>query len=151
VFRGRFQHAIDGKGRTSLPSRFREVLAATGESRVVISTVIDQPCLVAYPLQEWIAFEQRLEAAPQLDPVVAMYQRVYLSDAVDCEVDKLGRLLIPAPLREYAGLQRDALWIGRVKCAELWDKQRFEQLRQEVLSDPERTQAIAKRIAELVS
>ena len=60
MFRGRYEHAIDGKGRTSLPSRFREVLAGLGDMRVVITTGLD-PCLVAYPLKEWQAFLKRTD------------------------------------------------------------------------------------------
>jgi MraZ protein len=78
VFRGRYEHAIDGKGRTSLPSRFREVLAAQGESRLVITTGLD-PCLVAYSMNEWIAFEERLAKLPQLDPMVANLRRIYVA------------------------------------------------------------------------
>ena len=57
MFRGRYEHAIDGKGRTSLPSRFRDVLVATGDLRIVITTGLE-PCLVAYPLPEWASFEE---------------------------------------------------------------------------------------------
>jgi MraZ protein len=148
VFRGRYEHAIDGKGRTSLPSRFREVLGATGESRIVITTGLE-PCLVAYPLQEWVAFEERLAALPQFDESVSMLRRIYVSGAVECDLDKLGRVLIPANLRKHAGLSREALWAGMGTHVELWDKARFEELRTSVLDDAEKRQAMARRLAEL--
>ncbi len=148
MFRGRYEHAIDGKGRTSLPSRFREVLAASGDVRLVLTTGLD-PCLVAYPMNEWLAFEDRLSRLPRFDPNVAMLRRIYVSGAVECELDKNGRILIPAGLRSHAGLARQALWAGMGRHVELWAKDRFEGMRAEVLGDEEKVAAMARRLAEL--
>jgi MraZ protein len=148
VFRGRYEHAIDGKGRTSLPSRFREALAGSGESRLILTTGLEA-CVVAYPLPEWTAFEARLARLPQFDESVTTLRRIYMSGAVECDVDKLGRILIPATLRKHADLTRELLWVGMGPHLELWDLQRYETLRNDVLGDPEKRQAMAKRLAEL--
>jgi MraZ protein len=148
VFRGRYEHAIDGKGRTSLPSRFREVLAARGDARLIITTALD-PCLVAYPLQEWDNFEERLSKLPQFDENVTLLRRIYVSGAMECEFDKLGRILIPAPLRMHANLTRDLVWAGMGQNIELWSKKEFEQIRSAVLDDAGKRQAMARRLAEL--
>jgi len=148
VFRGRYEHSIDSKGRTSVPSRFREVMAAHGDSQLVLTTGLDT-CLVAYPMAEWLAFEQRLAELPRFDADVVTLKRIYVSGAVECEVDKVGRLLIPAALRKHARLQRDALWAGMGSYIELWSKTSFESLRKDVLSDEDRRLGIAKRLAEL--
>ncbi len=148
MFRGQYAHAIDEKGRTSVPSRFREVLAAQGESRVVITAALD-PCLVAYPMKEWLAFEERLSQLPSFDPSVAMIRRLYVSGAVEVELDKVGRLLIPQSLRETAGLEREALWAGMGKHIELWSKERFDALRSEVLSNELTKRDIAQRLSSL--
>ena len=148
MFRGRYEHSIDAKGRTSVPSRFREVMAAQGDSKLVVTTGLDT-CLVAYPMAEWLAFEKRLAELPQFDADVVTLKRIYVSGAVECEVDKVGRLLIPAALRKHASLKRDALWAGMGAYVELWAKESFEDLRTEVLSDEERRLGIAKRLAEL--
>ena len=66
MFRGRYEHAIDRKGRTSLPSRFREALTALGDPRVVMTSGLET-CVVAYPHGEWLAFEERLAKLPQFD------------------------------------------------------------------------------------
>ena len=116
MFRGRYEHSIDAKGRTSVPSRFREVMTAQGDSKLVLTTGLDT-CLVAYPMAEWLAFEQRLSELPRFDADVVTLKRIYVSGAVECEVDKVGRLLIPAALRKHARLQRDALWAGMVLCS----------------------------------
>ena len=148
MFRGQYEHAIDGKGRTSVPSRFREVLAEQGESRLVLTTGLD-PCLAAYPMAEWVAFEERLAQLPRFDPSVAMIRRIYVSGAVEVEMDKLGRVLVPASLRGYAGLERNALWAGMGKHLELWAKERFDALRSSVLDDPAQRAEMAARLAEL--
>jgi MraZ protein len=148
VFRGQYAHAIDEKGRTSVPSRFREVLGAQGESRLVLTAGVD-PCLVAYPMKEWLAFEERLSQLPRFDPSVAMIRRLYVSGAVELELDKVGRLLIPQTLRETAGLEREALWAGMGKHLELWSKERFDALRQQILADESAKQQMAQRLAEL--
>ncbi len=148
MFRGRYEHAIDSKGRTSLPSRFREVLTARGESHLVVTTGLD-PCLVAYPVQEWDRFEERLSALPQFDESVAMLRRVYVSGAVECEIDKLGRLLIPANLRQHAGLKHELIWAGMGRNLEVWAKNRFEKLRNDVIKDAEARREMARHLAEL--
>ena len=148
MFRGRYEHTIDGKGRTSVPSRFREVMTAGGDSKLVLTTGLDT-CLVAYPMAEWLAFEKRLSELPQFDADVVTLKRIYVSGAVECEIDKVGRLLIPAALRKHARLRRDALWAGMGAYIELWAKESFEDLRNEALSDQDRRLGIARRLAEL--
>ena len=148
MFRGRYEHSIDAKGRTSVPSRFREVMTAQGDSKLVLTTGLDT-CLVAYPMAEWLAFEERLAELPQFDEDVVTLKRIYVSGAAECDVDKVGRLLIPAALRKHARLKRDALWAGMGRYIELWSKETFEGLRKDVLADDDRRLAISKRLAEL--
>ena len=123
-------------------------MAATGDVQLVLTTGLDA-CLVAYPMSAWIAFEARLAALPQFDPEVVMLRRIYVSGAVECEVDKVGRVLIPSGLRKHAGLKRDALWAGMGTHIELWSKSTFESLRTAALADEERRQSIGQRLAEL--
>ena len=67
MFRGRYEHTIDAKGRTSVPARYRDALERAGERRIVLTSALD-PCLVAYAPPEWAAFEERLGKLPQFDP-----------------------------------------------------------------------------------
>jgi MraZ protein len=123
-------------------------MTAGGDSKLVLTTGLDA-CLVAYPMAEWLAFEKRLSELPRFDTDVVTLKRIYVSGAVECEIDKVGRLLIPAALRKHARLQRDALWAGMGAYIELWAKESFEDLRNEALSDQDRRLGIAKRLAEL--
>lgn len=148
MFRGQYEHAIDGKGRTSVPARFREVLASQTDLRLVVTTGLD-PCLVAYPMEEWERFEARLSELPRFDPSVAMIRRIYVSSAVELEIDKLGRIVFPSALRQYAGLSGQALWAGMGSHMELWAKERFDELRASVLADPTERMQMATRLAEL--
>jgi MraZ protein len=145
MFRGRYEHTIDAKGRTSVPARYRDVLAATGERRIVLTSSLD-PCLVAYTMAEWTAFEERLAHLPQFDPAVKTLKRLYVSGAVECEIDDSGRILIPPSLREHASLQKEVLWAGAGKYAELWDKDAWR--KQIETTDAERRE-VASRLAEL--
>ena len=127
MFRGQFTHSIDAKGRISLPSRFRDVLMRDGESRFVVTPALFDPCLHVYPLGVWEIFEQRVAELPNLDPHVVRFRRLYVSAAVECELDKAHRVLVPQDLRERVDLTKEALWAGVGKYMELWSKPRFEQ------------------------
>ena len=125
MFRGRYETKVDPKGRTSLPARFREVLASAGDTKLVITTSLD-PCLVAYTFSGWSDFERRLAERPSFDPSVVRLKRLYVSGAVECPVDGHGRILIPPVLREYAAVARDVIWSGMVGYIELWDRRRWQ-------------------------
>src|SRR5580692_4259724 len=145
MFRVRYEHTIDAKGRTSVPARYRDVLAAMGERRVVITSALD-PCLVAYTMPEWAAFEERLGKLPQFDRAVQKLKRIYVSGAVECEIDDVGRVLIPSTLRDHARLKKEVVWAGAGRYAELWDKD--EWVRHFDTTDDERRD-ISARLAEL--
>src|SRR5215469_16552639 len=125
MFRGRYEHTIDAKGRTSLPARYRDVLVSMNERRIILTSSLD-PCLVAYTTPEWTAFEDRLAKLPQFDRAVQKLKRIYVSGAVECEIDDVGRILIPPTLREHARLKKDVRWAGLGKHAELWDMQEWK-------------------------
>src|SRR5579863_1612625 len=145
MFSGRFEHTIDAKGRTSVPARYRDVLEATGERRIVLTSALD-PCLVAYTSAEWTAFEERLGKLSQFDRAVQKLRRIYVSGAVECEIDDVGRILVPPTLREHARLRKDVLWAGAGRYAELWDKQEWQRTFETTDAEKE---GIAARLAEL--
>jgi MraZ protein len=145
MFRGRYEHTIDAKGRTSVPARYRDALAASGERRVVLTSALD-PCLVAYTPAEWAAFEDRIGRLPQFDRAVQKLKRIYVSGAVECEIDDVGRILVPPTLRDHAHLKKDVLWAGSGRYAELWDKD--EWARHFDTTEDERRD-ISSRLAEL--
>lgn len=126
MFRGQFSHSVDAKGRVSLPARFRDLLTQEGGSRFMLTPALNDPCLHLYPMRAWEEFEQKVAALPSLDPNVVQFRRLYVSAAVECEVDRAGRVLVPPGLRERAKLEREALWAGMGKILELWSKPEFD-------------------------
>ena len=115
----------------------------------MITTSLDAPCLVAYPLHAWKEFEAKLAGLPQFDKAVLDLKRMYVASAQDPDIDAAGRLLIPPMLREYANLKRDVVWAGNVTYVELWDKETFHAARRAITDSPERRAQMAQRLAEL--
>jgi MraZ protein len=123
VFRGRFEHTIDGKGRISIPSKFREILSKKYEDRVVVTNF--DHCLIAFPEEEWSMLEQKAGSFSLMRKETSAFFRFFYSSAADCVIDKQGRLLIPQTLREYASLQKDVVLVGEGKRIEIFAKERW--------------------------
>lgn len=144
MFRGRFEHNLDLKGRVSVPSKFREILSTNFDERLII-TNFDE-CLWAYPYAEWQVIENKVAALPQFKPEVKALQRVFVSAATECPLDGQGRILIPQTLRDYAGIARDLVFVGMTKRIEIWAKGRWEKIFEKSQSDLD---AMMEKLAEL--
>lgn len=120
MFKGRYEHLIDLKGRLSIPSRFRETLNERYDSRLVITTYDN--CLIAYPLAEWQKLEEKIALLPEFKKDTKAFLRFFYSSATDCQIDKLGRILIPQTLRDYAKLEKDVVLVGAFRHLEVWSK-----------------------------
>jgi MraZ protein len=144
MFRGRFEHTIDSKGRISIPAKFRELLAEKYEERVMI-TNFDR-CLVAYPFEEWKSIEEKISSLSMVKKEAKAFQRFFVSAAMECPIDKLGRILIPPTLRSYAQLEKDVVFAGMIKKFEIWGKDRFLE---EIQKAEENFEGIAETLADL--
>jgi len=128
-FRGASNLSLDAKGRVVLPARYREVLSEVCNSQLVVTIDIDKPCLLIYPLNEWEIVEQKINALPGgVNKAVRRIQRKLIGYATDIEVNESGRLLLTAPLRNYAKLEKKVVLIGQGNKFELWDEQLWEKL-----------------------
>jgi len=125
MFRGRFEHSVDPKGRVSVPAKFREILNREYGSDQVIITIFDS-CLVAYPLPEWQDLEGKMKNLSLLKKDVKFFLRYFYSGAVECAIDDHGRILLPASLRDHARIQKEAVFVGVMKGFEIWDKSTWE-------------------------
>ena len=128
VLIGEFQHNIDAKGRIFVPARIREDL---GE-QFIITKGLDN-CLYVYSMEEWKVLEDKIRALPMSKS--RNLQRFFFAGAAEAEPDKQGRVLIPAHLREYAGLTKDVTVIGASVRAEIWDSERYQSSCEELTSD----------------
>jgi len=120
-FTGFVEHALDDKGRLIVPARFRERLG-TG---FVLTVAQPDPCLALYPAATWAGFCSRLEAAPHKDERYRRMVRHLFAHTDEVACDAQGRLLIPGPLRAYAGIERDVISVGSLTRVEVWAKERF--------------------------
>jgi MraZ protein len=97
-------------------------------SELVITVDTDR-CLLIYPLPEWQVIEQKLMRLPSYNKAARRLQRLLVGHATEVEMDGQGRVLLPPPLREFAGLTKHAVMIGQGNKFELWDEQRWNEQR----------------------
>lgn len=122
MFMGEYNHTIDTKGRLIIPSKFRETL---GDSFVVTKGL--DGCLFVYDNNEWASFEEKLKTLPLMNKESRKFVRFFLAGATEAEVDKQGRILLPAVLREHAGLEKDVVLVGVGVRIEIWSKERWDE------------------------
>ena len=122
-FRGINNLTLDAKGRMAVPSRYRERLLEICGGRIVI-TVDRDHCLLVYPLPEWEIIENKLVSLPSLNKQARLLQRLLIGYATECEIDSQGRVLLPAMLREFAGLDKKTVLIGQGKKFEIWNEEK---------------------------
>lgn len=121
MFLGDHNHNVDEKGRMFLPAKFRNDLGKT----IVITKGFDN-CLYVFPMQTWIEFAQGLAKMMDSQQDVRKLQRLYIGRAVECDVDKQGRIVIPPKLRELVGIKNAVTIVGMMNKLEVWDTDAFE-------------------------
>ena len=141
MFLGEFQHTIDTKGRVSLPAKFRDGL---GEKFYVTKGL--EECLFIFSEAEWTTFSDRLKQLSLAKKEARAFVRFFFGGAAELECDKQGRMLLPAPLREYAGCKKDAVIVGVGSRIEVWDQERWTNYNDGMI--PEVTE-IAEQLVEL--
>ena len=122
MFMGEYSHTIDTKGRLIIPSRFREELGET----FVVTKGLDG-CLFVFSDEEWKAFEIKLKSLPLTNKNARQFARFFVAGATSCELDKQGRILLPATLREFAGLEKDVVLTGMLNRIEIWSKDKWNE------------------------
>jgi len=127
---GEYEHSVDAKGRLIMPAKFR---ADLGETFVVTKGL--DGCLFAFSKEEWWAFEAKLKALPLSDQNARNFVRFFLSGATECELDKQGRFLISAKLRQASHLEKEVIIIGVGTKLEIWDKDAWRKLDHEIEAD----------------
>ncbi|MDR3091629.1 MAG: division/cell wall cluster transcriptional repressor MraZ [Clostridiales bacterium] len=141
MFYGEYQHGLDAKNRAVIPSKFRAALG----SRFMLTRGWDK-CLVVYTMDKWGALAEKVSPLPTADEEVRWFTRAMFSKAAECEPDAQGRVLIPGKLREYAGIERDIVFVGAFERIEIWSLENWDKYNSEEQFDAE---AVAAKMAEL--
>lgn len=141
MFIGEYRHTIDEKGRLAIPAKFRQLL----KDGAVVTKGLDS-CLFLYTKEEWKKLADRLSALPISKSNSRAFARLMLAGAMDVEVDKQGRAMIPEYLREFARMKRKVVVAGLYSRLELWDEKQWEKYKKGTES---KSNDIAEELGEL--
>jgi MraZ protein len=132
VFTGEYRHSVDDKGRIAVPARFRAQLAGGA----VVSRWLEN-CLAIHTRQGWDELSEKIGRLPIGDAGSRLFQRFVFANAFEADLDRQGRVVVPAYLREAAGLEEEAVIVGSRDHAEIWSPARWDDYRR-ALDDPDR-------------
>lgn len=127
MFIGEYNHTIDAKGRLIVPAKYRDNL---GEHFYVMKGYDD--CLFVYGEEDFKALGDQIRALPLSNKASRAISRFFLGSAQESEFDKQGRILITAPLREHAGLEKDVVLVGVGNHIEIWSKERYDAVEESI-------------------
>lgn len=130
MFIGEYEHSVDAKGRVIMPAKLRDDI---GE-KFVLTKGLDG-CLFAYSQTEWLNFEEKLKTLPLTNKNARDFVRFFLSGAIECEIDKQGRFLIPSNLRGYSKLDKEIVILGVGTRIEIWNKDAWKNGEQNISAD----------------
>ena len=142
MFLGRFAHNLDSKGRLAVPARFRASL----EKGLVLTRGLDR-CVAAYPMTAWDELAGKVSALPMTAPNARQFRRMVFAEAANLALDGQGRIVVPPELREYAGIDREAVVIGVHTSFEIWSPSGWEAMQALVDDDSD---AIVSQLANVL-
>lgn len=131
AFSGKYYYTVDTKGRIIIPAPFREILSSNYSSKLYITNAPFDKCLYVYPLEEWNRLQEQVRTKPRSDEAIRFFLRRVIASAIEIEMDKQSRVLIPAALREDANINTNVVMAGQIERIELWDRNEWD-----VLFDP---------------
>jgi MraZ protein len=144
AFSGKYYYSVDPKGRVIIPSPFREIISANYSMKLYITNDLFDKCLHIYPQEEWSKLEEKVRPLPKTQDEVKFFMRRVIASAQEIELDKQGRILIPAAHREDAGLQSEIVIVGQIDKIELWDRKEWDTVNDPSMVDK---RAIAEKLA----
>ena len=141
MFIGEYNHSIDAKDRLSIPMKFRGELACG----CVLTRGLDG-CLWLYTQEEWTKIAEEISKLPVTSKNARSFSRFILSGAMDLKVDKIGRIIIPKYLSEYAGIKSKVVLTGMHNRVELWSEQKWNEFKEEMEGNSEE---VAEKLSEI--
>ncbi|MFO1370995.1 MAG: division/cell wall cluster transcriptional repressor MraZ [Candidatus Competibacteraceae bacterium] len=133
MYRGINPLSLDGKGRLSMPAKYRQHVLETCNGQLVLTIDRDR-CLLLYPLPTWEDVERKLIQLSSTNKRARALKRLLLGHAEECCLDASGRILLPAPLREFANLEKRVVLVGQGNKFELWNEQAWYDWRESLLA-----------------
>ncbi|MDI6800474.1 MAG: division/cell wall cluster transcriptional repressor MraZ [Thermodesulfovibrionales bacterium] len=122
-FLGKYYYTLDPKGRIIIPAPLREIISKKyNNSKLYITNAAFDKCLHIYPLEEWNKLEEKIRSMPKMEEAVKYFLRRVIASAIDCEMDKQGRVLIPYEHRQDADINTEVVIVGQLDKIEIWDK-----------------------------
>ena len=127
MFYGQYTHMLDRKGRIIIPARLRQAATESFSEKFVATRGLEQ-CIFLFPVEQWEEMERKMKGLPFMTGSHARaFTRLLFSGAVECVMDKQGRILLPQNLREYAGIRKDVVITGVSNHMEIWSKEKWEE------------------------
>lgn len=124
-FKGQYAYAVDQKGRTNIPAKFRKSMSRKANQTFVITQGLES-CLFAYPLDEWEKIEEKLRTLSMMKKSTRLFIRMMMSNASESQFDKQGRIAIPQNLIKFAQIEKEVLIIGTLEKLEMWNPKIYE-------------------------
>jgi len=128
AFSGKYYYSVDPKGRIIIPAPFREIVTSNYSSKLYITNAPFDKCLYIYPMEEWNKLQEQVRTKPRSDEAIRFFLRRVIASAVETEMDKQGRILVPAALREDANINSNVVMAGQIERIELWDRNEWDTL-----------------------
>lgn len=126
AFSGKYYYTLDPKGRLIIPAPFREIISSNYNPKLYVVNAAFDNCLHIYPQEEWQKLEDKVRQLPSMDDAVKYFKRKVIASAQEVELDRQGRVLVPASLREDAGLHSDIAIVGQIDRIDLWDRKEWD-------------------------
>ena len=128
TFSGKYYYSVDPKGRIIIPAPFREIITTNYSPKLYFTNAPFDNCLYIYPMEEWNKLQELVRTKPKSDEAIRYFLRRVVASAVETEMDKQGRVLVPAALREDANIISNVVMAGQIERIELWDRSAWDAL-----------------------
>jgi MraZ protein len=128
AFSGKYYYTVDTKGRVMVPVAFREIIAANYGPKLYVTNDAFEKCLHIYPQDEWNILSEKMGMLPQMNDAVSYFMRKVIASAMEVEMDKQGRVLLPQAHRQDTGIGSEAVIVGVVNKIEVWDRATWDKV-----------------------
>ena len=128
AFSGKYYYTVDPKGRIIIPAPFREIISSNYSTKLHITNAPFDRCLYIYPSEEWNRLQEQVRTKPRSDEAIRFFMKRVIASAVELEMDKQGRILIPAAHREDANINTNVVIAGQIERIEIWDRDEWDTL-----------------------